>query len=114
MKRLLLIGCFCLMGWISLANHILIPMDNTQSNHLKAYGVVYHALKKGLEVQWLLNYRGGSFILPFDADGRTECLLKGVGFEVIPPARLNAILSILCLLFRRADGLSLFFPRRNS
>ena len=34
MKRLLLIGCFCLMGWISLANHILIPMDNTQSNHL--------------------------------------------------------------------------------
>ena len=40
MKRLLLIGCFCLMGWISLANHILIPMDNTQSNHLKAYGVV--------------------------------------------------------------------------
>ena len=58
MKRLLLIGCFCLMGWISLANHILIPMDNTQSNHLKAYGVVYHALKKGLEVQWLLNYRG--------------------------------------------------------
>ena len=90
MKRLLLIGCFCLMGWISLANHILIPMDNTQSNHLKAYGVVYHTLKKGLEVQWLLNYRGGSFILPFDADGRTECLLKGVGFEVIPPARLNA------------------------
>ena len=93
MKRLLLIGCFCLMGWISLANHILIPMDNTQSNHLKAYGVVYHTLKKGLEVQWLLNYRGGSFILPFDADGRTECLLKGVGFEVIPPARLNAILA---------------------
>ena len=77
------------MGWISLANHILIPMDNTQSNHLKAYGVVYHALKKGLEVQWLLNYRGGSFILLLDADGRTECLLKGVGFEVIPPARLN-------------------------
>ena len=76
MKRLLLIGCFCLMGWISLANHILIPMDNTQSNHLKAYGVVYHALKKGLEVQWLLNYRGGSFILPLDADGRTECLSK--------------------------------------
>ena len=55
MKRLLLIGCFCLMGWISLANHILIPMDNTQSNHLKAYGVVYHTQKKGLEVQWWLN-----------------------------------------------------------
>jgi hypothetical protein len=69
MKRLLLIGCFCLMGWISLANHILIPMDNTQSNHLKAYGVVYHTLKKGLEVQWLLNYRGGRRI----GRGRKRC-----------------------------------------
>ena len=107
MKRLLLIGCFCLMGWISLANHILIPMDNTQSNHLKAYGVVYHTLKKGLEVQWLLNYRGGSFILPFDADGRTECLLKGVGFEVIPPARLNAILAEIASPEVNADAVKL-------
>ena len=107
MKRLLLIGCFCLMGWISLANHILIPMDNSQSNHLKAYGVVYHTLKKGLEVQWLLNYRGGSFILPFDADGRTECLLKGVGFEVIPPARLNAILAEIASPEVNADAVKL-------
>ena len=75
------------------ANHILIPMDNTQTNHLKAYGVAYHALKKGYEVQWLLNYRGGSFAVPFDTEGRTECLLKGVSFEVVPPARLNSILS---------------------
>ena len=42
------------------ANHILIPMDQSQSNHLKAYGVAYHALKQGYEIQWLLNYRGGS------------------------------------------------------
>ena len=44
-------------------NYILIPMDQTQSNHLKAYGVAYHALKKGYEIQWLLNYRGGGFVL---------------------------------------------------
>lgn len=84
---------FCLIGWNVSANHILIPMDQAQTNHLKAYGIAYHALKKGYEIQWLLNYRGGSFVLPFDADSRTECLLKGVGFEVIPPARLNSILA---------------------
>lgn len=64
-------------------------------------------LKKGLEVQWLLNYRGGSFILPFDADGRTECLLKGVGFEVIPPARLNAILAEIASPEVNADAVKL-------
>lgn len=58
-------------------------------------------------MQWLLNYRGGSFILPFDADGRTECLLKGVGFEVIPPARLNAILAEIASPEVNADAVKL-------
>lgn len=93
MKRYVVLLLLSLVGFALKANHILIPMDNTQTNHLKAYGVAYNALKKGYEVQWLLNYRGGSFVLPFDADGRTECLLKGVGFEILPPARLNSILA---------------------
>ena len=58
-------------------------------------------------MQWLLNYRGGSFILPFDADGRTECLLKGVGFEVLPPARLNAILAEIASPEVNADAVKL-------
>ena len=57
------------------ANHLLIPMDDVQTNHLKAYGVAYHALKNGYEIQWLINYRGGAFVLPFTPEGRTECLL---------------------------------------
>ena len=89
------------------ANHILIPMDNTQTNHLKAYGVAYHALKKGYEVQWLLNYRGGSFAVPFDTEGRTECLLKGVSFEVVPPARLNSILSEIAQPEMNTDAVKL-------
>ena len=89
------------------ANHILIPMDASQSNHLKAYGIAYNALKKGYEIQWLLNYRGGSFILPFDSAGRTECLLKGVGFDVIPPARLNAILAEISAPEVNADAMKL-------
>lgn len=65
MKRLLLIGCFCLMGWISLANHILIPMDNTQSNHLKAYGVVYHTLKKRIGSAVVAQLPGRKFYTAF-------------------------------------------------
>jgi len=82
-----------LSGWGVRANHIFIPMDETQTNHLKAYGTAYQTLKKGYEIQWLINYRGGSFVLPFTSEARTECLLKGIAFEVIPDARLNSIVA---------------------
>lgn len=107
MKKIWLSILCCLLCIGIKANHILIPMDNTQTNHLKAYGIAYHALKKGYEIQWLLNYRGGCFVLPFDAEGRTECLLKGVGFEVIPPARLNSILSEISQAEVNADAVKL-------
>lgn len=102
-----LLFIFCLIALGGKANHLLIPMDQTQSNHLKAYGVAYHALKQGYEIQWLLNYRGGSFVLPFDPESRTECLLKGVSFEVIPPARLNAILHEIASPEVNADAVKL-------
>lgn len=105
--RIIILFLFCLSGLCVKANHILIPMDGTQANHLKAYGVAYHALKKGYEIQWLLNYRGGCFVLPFDGEGRTECLLKGVSFEVIPPARLNAILAEIASPEVNADAVKL-------
>lgn len=107
MVRGLLVILFCLSGWVVKANYILIPMDRGQSNHLKAYGIAYHALKKGYEIQWLLNYRGGAFVLPFDADGRTECLLKGVSFEVVPDARLTAILAEIASPEVNADAVKL-------
>lgn len=105
--RLFGVSVFLLLGLALKANHILIPMDNTQTNHLKAYGVAYHALKQGYEIQWLINYRGGSFVLPFTAEGRTECLLKGVSFEVIPPARLNAVLAEIAQPEVNADAIKL-------
>lgn len=107
MKRVYLIVIFCVLGMMVKANHILIPMDQTQTNHLKAYGIAYNALKKGYEIQWLLNYRGGSFVLSFDAEGRTECLLKGVSFETIPPARLSAILAEIAQPEVNADAMKL-------
>ncbi len=63
---------------------ILIPMDLSQTNHLKAYGVAYHALQKGIVVEWLLNYRGGSFFIHSEDKWlKRECLIKGVKFEVV-------------------------------
>jgi hypothetical protein len=65
----------------SSADQILIPMDQTQINHLKAYGVAYHSLAIGAKVEWLLNYRGGSFLLEDSDVLRREAARRGVLFE---------------------------------
>jgi hypothetical protein len=76
------------------ANFILIPMDETtQKNHLKAYGITYWCLEKQYKASWLLNYRGGSFLLPDVADIRKECQIRGVSFEVISDSEMQSILA---------------------
>ncbi len=60
------------------AQWLLVPMDDQQSNHLKAYGLTYGALKAGLKGEWLLNYRGGSFLLPDVSELRRRAGLDGV------------------------------------
>jgi hypothetical protein len=75
------------------ANFILLPMDETtQKNHLKAYGITYWCLDKQYKASWLLNYRGGSFLLPDAAEIRKECQIRGVSFEVLSDAEANQIL----------------------
>ena len=75
------------------ASYILIPMDaETQDNHLKAYGVTFWTLEKQLKVKWLLNYRGGSFLLPDSDEIRRECQIRGVSFEVISTSKAELIL----------------------
>lgn len=68
-------------------------MDENQKNHLKAYGIAYWALKGELEIQWLLNYRGGSFMIPNAKPVSNECLIRGVSYEIISDAQSNAILA---------------------
>ncbi len=76
----------------SLASHLLIPMDeSSQKNHLKAYGIAYWVLTQEVEVEWLLNYRGGSFLLPDLKPIRTECSVRGVSYEVISDATALSI-----------------------
>lgn len=74
------------------AAHMLIPMDNAQKNHLKSYGIAYWILENNIEVQWLLNYRGGSFLIQHQKFIENECVIRGISFEMIGDARASAIL----------------------
>ena len=65
------------------ASFLLVPMDeSTQQNHLKAYGITFWCLEKNYKASWLLNYRGGSFLLPDAMEIRKECQIRGVSFEI--------------------------------
>jgi hypothetical protein len=76
------------------ASFILLPMDETtQQNHLKAYGITYWCLDKKYKASWLLNYRGGSFLLPDAEEIRKECQIRGVSFEILSDAETNSILN---------------------
>lgn len=75
----------------SFASRILIPMDESQKDHLKAYGIAYWVLERDAEVEWLLNYRGGSFLMPGVEDIEKRCLLKGVSFEKISDSKAIGI-----------------------
>jgi len=68
-------------------------MDEEQKNHLKAYGITYWALKNGLETDWLLNYRGGSFLMKYSQTMESECKIRGVSYEVIADAKVTVILN---------------------
>ena len=91
--RWLLILTLILLVHTAKASFILIPMDEKQSNHLKAYGIVYWTLEQGIEVKWLLNYRGGSFLIQHQQAIASECLVRGVSFEIIADGQANNILA---------------------
>src|SRR3954462_6774187 len=92
MRRLFFILLFPVC-FKSLASYIVIPMDDLQKNHLKAYGLAYWALKGELEIHWLLNYRGGSFMIPNAKAVSGECTIRGISYETISDAQGNAILA---------------------
>lgn len=87
------IALLLIIGFSAKASMILLPMDETsQQNHLKAYGITYWALDKSYKANWLLNYRGGSFLLPDAEQIRRECQIRGVSFEVLSDSEANSIL----------------------
>ncbi|MBI2966223.1 MAG: asparagine synthetase B [Bacteroidetes bacterium] len=83
---------FTLYTSVSFSAYILIPMDNTQKNHLKSYGIAYYVLQKQVEMYWLLNYRGGSFMFKHHSSLENECTIRGVSYDIIADVQSTAIL----------------------
>jgi hypothetical protein len=93
LKRLALLLLVLAPTLPAFANHIFIPMDNSQKEHLKAYGLCYWALSKQIEVDWLLNYKGGSFALEAQPSVESELAVRGITFHTISEAQYTGILS---------------------
>jgi hypothetical protein len=98
------------------ADKILIYMDLEQSDHLRAYGVAYWALEQGFNVEWLLNYRGGSFMMDAsDLIGR-RARIMGVGFDIMPPGAVAGVYRTVeeenmeVVLLEKAPAIAVYAP----
>jgi hypothetical protein len=93
----------------------------TQDNHLKAYGISYWLLEKEQKIQWLLNYRGGSFLSPYSEDLERECTIRGVSFEIKSDAETKQILETInspsqnmeAVLLEKAPKIAVYSPQGN-
>ena len=114
---------FCVLFSLHVsASSILIPMDaEGQKNHLKAYGITYWVLTKQQKVQWLLNYRGGAFLLPDGDSIRKECQIRGVSFEIISNEETQNILNDIsspsknqeAVVLEKAPKVAVYSPKGN-
>lgn len=103
------------------ASFILIPMDDAQTNHLKAYGIAYWVLNKNIPIDWLLNYRGGSFSFPYNKELEKECLVRNVKCEVIADAAMSKLLSDIAspevnmdaVRLEKAPKVAVYSPKTN-
>ena len=85
---------FILLQLSGMATYILIPMgEQGQKNHLKAYGIAFKALELNVPVDWLLNYRGGSFMMQYNASIEKDCKIRGVSYEIISNGQSTTIIS---------------------
>jgi hypothetical protein len=98
------------------AQFILIPMDLKQTDHLKSYGIAYWVLEQNVNVEWLLNYRGGSFLFPYSSIFESECRLRGVFYETISSVQVNNIYATIeennmeKVLLEKAPKIAVYTP----
>ena len=104
------------------ASYILVPMDSdSQAEHLKAYGLTYWTLQKQLKVKWLLNYRGGSFLLPDTEEIKKECQVRGISFELLSNSKTEEILKLIespsqnmeSVILEKAPRIAVYSPKGN-
>lgn len=120
MKKIVSLIILLLVVTHSYASYILIPMDaEGQNNHLKAYGITYWTLEKQLKVKWLLNFKGGSFLLPDSEEIQRECQIRGVSFEVISNSKAEEILKMIAspsqnmeaVVLEKAPKIAVYTPK---
>ncbi len=110
-----IMGLMALTGML-LAQKILIPMDQVQKDHLKAYGVAFSVLMQQVNVEWLLNYRGGSFMMDSYPLIIQECKVKGVSYELPDDATVLSIYSTIeqnnmdVVLLEKAPKIAIYTP----
>ncbi len=108
MTRLIILVSFLFFGFQASASYILIPMDaDGQKEHLKAYGITYWTLERQVKVKWLLNYRGGSFLLPDSEEIKRECQIRGVSFEILSDSKTEEILELIASPSQNMEAVSL-------
>ena len=117
--RCLVLALFLAASTKAFADYILIPMDaDSQTNHLKAYGITYWVLNQNQNVKWLLNYRGGSFLLPYSETIAKECLIRSVSYNVLTDADAVSILETIkspsqnmdAVLLEKAPKIAVYSP----
>ena len=117
MKTYVYLALALLTLWLpARGQYVLIPMDFSQTDHLKAYGIAYWSLEKGVNVEWLLNYRGGSFLVRQFPGLEQECRIRGVAFEAIGAAKVNEIYATIenenmeRILLEKAPKIAVYTP----
>ena len=116
MRKLLITALILTTACGLFGQKLLIPMDLTQSDHLKAYGVTYTALQEGFNVEWLLNYRGGSFMAPADGNLVDLCKIRGVSYEIIDGGAAASIYAEIensnmeVVLLEKAPKIAIYTP----
>ncbi|MFB9861962.1 asparagine synthetase B [Rufibacter immobilis] len=92
-RILFLLLALVLVAPASRASYLLLPMDQNQKNHLKAYGLAYWSLQRQAEVEWLLNYKGGAFAMKHAPELENELVVRGISYQTISDAQYSQILS---------------------
>ncbi|MDR0207381.1 MAG: asparagine synthetase B [Bacteroidales bacterium] len=106
-KNLILLVIFLLTSTCTYATYLFIPMDLEQKNHLKAYGIAFFAIKKEIDVSWLLNYRGGSFMHLYNSTFEDECVIRGISYQIIADVQAAAILNEIAATESNMDEVKL-------
>jgi len=92
LKKLSFLLLFCSVFISANASYIFIPMDESQNDHLKAYGIAFYAIERDVKVDWLLNYQGGSFMMKQHSEIENECNIRGVSYQLIADIQSTKIL----------------------